>query len=60
LLIWGLVKKKKVLYASAGGVFTIGFLSFILRLIGLQDNLTIFIINLILGMGLLMYGAIKR
>lgn len=60
LLIWGLVKKRKFLYASSGGVFLVAVLSYVFPLIGLKDNLTIFIINLILGIGILMYGVIKR
>ena len=61
LAVFGLIKKmNKTLLMSALGVAIVGAFTFILGLIGLKDNVTLFILFVVMSVVLLLYGVFKK
>jgi len=61
LLVWGAIKRmNKPLMMSGIGVIISGGLTAGLMALGLKDNVTAFVLFLVLGFVLLLYGVIKK
>lgn len=60
-LVWGLVKRmNKPLLFFGLGILVDAILVFLLSLIKLTDNVSLLVIFLLVSVGLLLYGAIKK